>query len=85
MESRKSLFAACPHSSLSDIKRLPEEKVFKLGKQVQLLRQYLAMAEPGAANASSPSLASMEDYGFKSSSEVLDLISAVSRPDGLFL
>ena len=51
--------------------------MLKLGKQVQLLRQYLSMAEPGAVDAASPPIASMEEFGFGASAELLDLISAV--------
>ncbi len=61
----------------SDVKRLTGEKVFELGKTVQLLHQYLSMTDPRATDDSHP-LVSLDEFGFKSSSEVLNLVSAVS-------
>ena len=56
-----------------DAKRLAEGDIIELAKQVQHLRNYLS-----AANSSDDLRpADMTEYGFSTSSELLDLCSAV--------
>ena len=61
----------------ADVKSIPETEVFKLGKEIQQLQYYLAMsASSGALDTPTP--ADMKDFGFQSTAESLNLISAVS-------
>ena len=60
---------------MEDAKRVPEADVIELAKQVQHLRNYLSAAfSDGDLRP-----ADMAEYGFSTSSELLDLCSAV-RP-----
>ena len=61
---------------MTDLKRLPEDEVMQLASQVQHLRYYLAASGMPTTN-DDPVPASMEDYGFTSPSQLLDLCSAV--------
>jgi len=63
----------------TDLKRLPENEVMQLASQVQHLRHYLS-ASASTSSASTGDLipVDMEEYGFFSSSQLLNLCSAVS-------
>ena len=49
-----------------------QDKLVELGHSMQKLRQYLS-----AADADTPELADLEEYGFDSASELMNLFSAV--------
>lgn len=59
-----------------DRTRLLEDEVLGLAKQVQYLRHYLS-ATTRASSSEGSEPADMAEYGFASSSQLLDLCSAV--------
>ncbi|ORY22390.1 hypothetical protein BCR39DRAFT_551744 [Naematelia encephala] len=60
----------------SHVETLPVAEVMRFGREIQILRQYLSCAD--AASGDRPDPADMVDYGFTSSGQLLNLISALT-------
>jgi len=58
------------------VKRLGDKEVMELGGQIQRLRHYLSLGT--SALGEEPVPADMVEYGFTSSSDLLNLFSSVS-------